>query len=56
VEENKEVLNGTVLDEIKPGYLLGERLLRASVVKVSSGGPPQPKSEDMNKASAEERN
>ena len=58
VEENKEVLNGTVVDEIKPGYLLGERLLRASAVKVSHGGPPQPKSEekeDTNKASADGR-
>ncbi len=57
VEKNKEVMNGTVVDEIRPGYMLGERLLRASVVKVSQGGPPRlgPEAkETADKASTEE--
>jgi len=34
---------GTVIEELRRGYLLGERLLRATLVIVSSGAPaPQP--------------
>lgn len=39
VEENKDIPNNTVMEELKPGYMLGERLLRPSMVKVSRGGP-----------------
>lgn len=33
--------SGMVMDEVKPGYLLGERLLRPSLVRVSSGPGPR---------------
>ena len=33
--------NGTVVQELIPGYLLAGRLLRAAMVGVSKGGPPR---------------
>jgi molecular chaperone GrpE len=40
---NAEVPIGAVIEELRRGYLLGERLLRASLVVVSSGAPePEP--------------
>jgi molecular chaperone GrpE len=33
---------GAVIEELRRGYLLGERLLRASLVVVSSGAPAKP--------------
>lgn len=38
--------NGTVVQVIQPGYVIGERVLRPSTVGVSKGGPkPEPKPE-----------
>lgn len=39
-EMNDEYPEGIVCGEIKPGYLLGERLLRPSLVRVSAGPGP----------------
>jgi molecular chaperone GrpE len=36
-EVNDEYPEGVICGEIKPGYLLGERLLRPSLVRVSAG-------------------
>jgi len=36
-EPNDEFPEGVICGEIKPGYLLGERLLRPSLVRVSAG-------------------
>ena len=33
--ENDQVENGTIVQEIQAGYMLGERLLRPSLVAVS---------------------
>lgn len=40
-ELNEEYPSGVILDEVKPGYLLGERLLRPSLVRVSAGPGPR---------------
>ena len=37
--ENADVPNGTVVQEMIPGYLIAGRLLRAAMVAVSKGGP-----------------
>ncbi|WP_428676560.1 nucleotide exchange factor GrpE [Reyranella sp.] len=37
--ENADVPNGTVVQELIPGYLIAGRLLRAAMVAVSKGGP-----------------
>jgi molecular chaperone GrpE len=37
-----DVPTGTVIDEMRRGYMLGDRLLRASLVIVSSGAPAVP--------------
>lgn len=37
-EPNEEVPDGTVLEEFRKGFRLGETLLRPAMVKVSGGG------------------
>ena len=37
--ENADVPNGTVVQEMIPGYLIAGRLLRAAMVAISKGGP-----------------
>jgi molecular chaperone GrpE len=39
--EDPTVPAGTVVQELIPGYLIAGRLLRAAMVAVSKGGPPQ---------------
>ena len=36
---NPEVPSGTILQVLQEGYMIGDRVLRAAVVTVSSGGP-----------------
>ncbi|CAN1175378.1 Protein GrpE [Linum perenne] len=43
-EESEEYEEGIVLQEFRPGFRLGNRLIRAAMVKVSAG--PGPKTED----------
>ncbi|KAJ9567103.1 hypothetical protein OSB04_003069 [Centaurea solstitialis] len=47
-EESKEFNEGTVIEEFRRGFVLGERLLRPAMVKVSAGPGPgrSPKSSD----------
>ncbi|KAI3717673.1 hypothetical protein L1987_69439 [Smallanthus sonchifolius] len=44
-EESKEFNEGIVIEEFRRGFVLGERLLRPAMVKVSAG-PGRPKSDD----------
>ncbi len=44
-EPSEEVPAGHVIAEVQKGYRLGERVLRPSVVRVSSGPPPEPEPE-----------
>ncbi|KAL8196678.1 hypothetical protein R6Q57_024593 [Mikania cordata] len=44
-EESKEFNEGIVIEEFRRGFLLGERLLRPAMVKVSAG-PGQPMADD----------
>jgi molecular chaperone GrpE len=39
--QDPSVPSGTVVQELIPGYLLAGRLLRATMVAVSKGGPPR---------------
>ncbi len=39
--ENVEVPNGTVLEVMQEGYVIGERVLRPAMVGVSKGGPKE---------------
>ena len=42
-EDSTEFDEGIILDEFRKGFLLGDRLLRPSMVKVSAGpGPEKP--------------
>ncbi|KVH99443.1 GrpE nucleotide exchange factor [Cynara cardunculus var. scolymus] len=41
-EESKEFNEGTVIEEFRRGFVLGERLLRPAMVKVSAGPGPAP--------------
>lgn len=56
---DETTIAGTVLQVMQPGYLIGERVLRASMVGVAKGGParaPEAKSEEsMPEAPAEQR-
>ena len=45
--QDPSVPNGTVVQELIPGYLLAGRLLRAAMVAVSKGGPPRSASADV---------
>jgi len=52
---NAEVPIGAVIEELRRGFMLGERLLRASLVVVSSGAPaPAPAPADVPGDSGEE--
>lgn len=45
---------GEVIEEMRKGYMLGERLLRASMVVVSAGKPEPPKEEETDRAKPED--
>ncbi|CAL1412197.1 unnamed protein product [Linum trigynum] len=45
-EESQEYEDGIVLQEFRPGFLVGERLIRPAMVKVSAGPGPGPKTEE----------
>ena len=53
-EESEEFDEGIVSQEFRRGFLLGERLLRPAMVKVSSG-PGKSKSAEATEASTEEQ-
>lgn len=40
-EDSTEFEEGIILDEFRKGFLLGDRLLRPSMVKVSAGPGPE---------------
>lgn len=40
-EDSAEYEEGIILEEYRKGFLLGERLLRPSMVKVSAGPGPE---------------
>jgi molecular chaperone GrpE len=44
-EPSETVPEGHIITELQKGYKLGDRVLRPSMVRVSSGPPPQPKIE-----------
>ena len=50
-EDSTEFEEGIILNEFRKGFLLGERLLRPSMVKVSAG--PGPEKSDEAAASEE---
>jgi molecular chaperone GrpE len=39
---NPDVANGTVVQVVQPGYVIGERVLRPALVGVAKGGPKAP--------------
>jgi len=45
-EPSDEVPEGQVIAEMQKGYSMGDRVLRPSMVRVSSGPPPEPKPEE----------
>lgn len=45
---DESVPTGTVVQVIQDGYTIGDRVLRASMVGVSKGGPPQPNGAEAN--------
>ncbi|KAL0887689.1 hypothetical protein Bca101_011672 [Brassica carinata] len=53
-EDSAEYEEGIVLEEYRKGFLLGERLLRPSMVKVSAGPGPEKTGEAEAEAEAEE--
>lgn len=53
-EDSAEYEEGIVLEEYRKGFLLGERLLRPSMVKVSAGpGPEKPREAEGEEATAQ---
>ena len=38
-EESDDIAEDNIIEELRKGYLVGEKLVRASMVKVSSGKP-----------------
>ncbi|ESQ41767.1 hypothetical protein EUTSA_v10014120mg [Eutrema salsugineum] len=53
-EDSAEYEEGIVLEEYRKGFLLGERLLRPSMVKVSAGpGPEKPREAEGEEGTAE---
>lgn len=52
-EPSEEVPEGYIIGEIQRGYKVGERVLRPSVVRVSSGSPSEPEPEPEAEAEAE---
>ncbi len=45
-EPSEEVPEGQVIAEMQKGYSMGDRVLRPSMVRVSSGPPPEPEPEE----------
>ena len=45
-EPSEEVPEGRVIAEMQKGYSMGDRVLRPSMVRVSSGPPPEPEPEE----------
>jgi molecular chaperone GrpE len=45
-EPSEEVPEGQVIGEMQKGYSIGDRVLRPSMVRVSSGPPPKPEPEE----------
>ncbi len=45
-EPSEEVPPGQVIAEMQKGYSMGERVLRPSMVRVSSGPPPEPEPDE----------
>jgi len=43
---NPDVVAGTIVEEVQPGYLIGTRILRAAMVGVAKGGPRPPSTAD----------
>ncbi|XP_020877792.1 uncharacterized protein LOC9309913 isoform X2 [Arabidopsis lyrata subsp. lyrata] len=53
-EDSAEYEEGIVLEEYRKGFLLGERLLRPSMVKVSAGpGPEKPREAEVEETTAQ---
>jgi molecular chaperone GrpE len=52
-EPTNEYPEGTVIDELMPGYFLGERVLRHAMVKVAAAGEPVVTSEESKPESPE---
>ncbi|KAG7555624.1 GrpE nucleotide exchange factor coiled-coil [Arabidopsis suecica] len=53
-EDSSEYEEGIVLEEYRKGFLLGERLLRPSMVKVSAGpGPEKPREAEVEETTAQ---
>ncbi|CAN0892571.1 Protein GrpE [Linum grandiflorum] len=52
-EDSEEYAEGIVVQEFRPGFRLGNRLIRAAMVKVSAG--PGPKTQDAPPASVEDQ-
>jgi molecular chaperone GrpE len=46
-EPSTEVEEGHIIDEVQKGYQVADRVLRPSVVRVSSGPPPEPEPEEQ---------
>lgn len=53
-EPSTEYEEGRIIGEVQRGYKLGERVLRPSLVRVSSGSPPEPGEVEEEKVPAEE--
>lgn len=50
-EDSTEFEEGTIIDEFRKGFKLGDRLLRPSMVKVSAGpGPAKPEQVESSEA------
>src|SRR5690606_28554074 len=47
---NPEIANGTVVQVVQAGYVIGERVLRPALVGVSKGGPKAPAGGEANAA------
>jgi len=54
-EPSEEVPPGQVIAEMQKGYSMGDRVLRPSMVRVSSGPPPQPEPEPEAEPGPEEQ-
>ncbi len=52
-EPSEDVPAGHVIAEVEKGYMMGDRVLRPSTVRVSSGPPPEPEPEVEPTAEAE---
>ena len=53
-EDSAEYEEGIILEEYRKGFLLGERLLRPSMVKVSAGPGPEKTQEAKAQGNGEE--